>query len=54
MLQDFYDAHKRSASAEAYFSKLPKGASSMKGKVLALEILIDTLAVCNKDSYSLM
>jgi hypothetical protein len=54
MLQDFYDAHKHSPSAEAYFSKLHKGASSMTVKVLALEILINTLAVCNKDIDSLM
>ncbi|RDB26567.1 hypothetical protein Hypma_005670 [Hypsizygus marmoreus] len=43
-LQDFYEVHKRSASSEIYFGKLPKMAACLKGKVLAIELWIDTSA----------
>ncbi|KAJ7280612.1 hypothetical protein C8J57DRAFT_1500831 [Mycena rebaudengoi] len=39
---DFYQAHKMSGAQDAYFSKLPKHAASMKGRVLAPELWIDT------------
>ncbi|KAJ7148736.1 kinase-like domain-containing protein [Mycena crocata] len=39
---DFYSVHKSSASWEAYFSKMPKYAAAMKGKVVAIELYITT------------
>ncbi|KAJ7475381.1 kinase-like domain-containing protein [Mycena galericulata] len=39
---DFYQAHKNSGAQDAYFTKLPKHAAAMKGRVLALELWIDT------------
>ncbi|KAJ6484712.1 kinase-like domain-containing protein [Mycena sanguinolenta] len=39
---DFYQAHKTSGAQDAYFSKMPKHAAAMKGRVLALEVWIDT------------
>lgn len=44
-LGQFYETHKRSGSAEVYFSKLPKAAACLKGRVLALELWIDTVSV---------
>ncbi|RDB20021.1 hypothetical protein Hypma_013049 [Hypsizygus marmoreus] len=43
-LQDFYEVHKRSASSNIYFGKLPKTAACLKGKVVAIELWIDTSA----------
>jgi hypothetical protein len=39
---DFYQAHKNSGAQDAYFTKMPKHAAAMKGRVMALELWIDT------------
>ncbi|KAJ7770372.1 hypothetical protein B0H14DRAFT_2632597 [Mycena olivaceomarginata] len=39
---NFYQAHKSCGAQDAYFTKLPKHAALMKGRVLALKLSIDT------------
>ncbi|KAJ7894287.1 hypothetical protein B0H14DRAFT_3657558 [Mycena olivaceomarginata] len=39
---DFYQAHKSAGNHEAYFTKMPKHAAAMKGKVLALELWMES------------
>ncbi|KAJ7839272.1 hypothetical protein B0H13DRAFT_2366924 [Mycena leptocephala] len=39
---DFNQAHKAAGNHEVYFTKMPKHAASMKGKVLALEIWMES------------
>ncbi|KAF7368008.1 Kinase-like protein [Mycena sanguinolenta] len=39
---DFYQAHKNAGNHDAYFSKMPKHATAMKGKVLALELWMES------------
>lgn len=42
---DFYQAHKGAGNHEAYFTKMPKHAAAMKGKVLALELWMESSEV---------
>ncbi|KAJ6461637.1 hypothetical protein DFH09DRAFT_1347998 [Mycena vulgaris] len=38
---DFYQVHRNAGNHEAYFTKMPKHAASMKGKVIAIELWMD-------------
>ncbi|KAJ7913336.1 kinase-like domain-containing protein [Mycena leptocephala] len=40
---DFYQVHKTAGNHEAYFTKLPRHAAAMKGRVLALELWVESV-----------
>lgn len=50
---DFYQAHKSAGNHEAYFTKMPKHAAAMKGKVLALELWMESSEVYSYKPLSL-